>query len=192
MEVNRKTFLYENEKILYIIKDVFKANSPDNAVTMEQIIAKGIELGLTKDNQIENWEGYKDGDHPWWPTIAPMMGVGSATAVSENEEPYLHRMKVKREGGKRKSNVMVYWYDRSHKHEVVRKSSKAKSKKIEPRPEEKVVMVSKRSFTNEEMEARVAQNPDKYVMINNKLFSRDFIKSHPEKFDAITVAIANS
>ena len=53
---SNKKFIYENDKIIYIIRDVFGASSADNAVTMEQIIAKGIELGLTKDRQIENWE----------------------------------------------------------------------------------------------------------------------------------------
>ena len=195
MEISsNKKFLYEEEKILYIIKDVLGAKSPETGVTMEQVIAKGIELGLTKDNQVDNWEGYKEGDHPWWPTVAPMMGVGPASKVMENEEPYLHRMKVKMDGKQRKSNVMVYWYDRSHRHEVVRKSNKAtkNGKKVNVKPEEKVEVVTIRAFTSSEMESKVAQNPDKYMIIGNKLFSKEFVRNHPEKFDTMSVAIANA
>ena len=184
---------YDNEKILYIIKDVLGASSVENAVTMEEVIAKGIEMGLTSDHQIQNWEGYKQGDHPWWPVVAPMMGIGSAEAVSQNEEPYLHRQKVQRtlESG-RKSNVMVYWYDRSHKHEVVRKSNKSAGKKKSAAVQAPVVMETRVTFTPEQMEAKVAQNPDKYMISNGRLLLKAFVKTHPEKFDDLTVAMANA
>lgn len=184
---------YDNEKILYIIKDVLGASSVENAVTMEEVIAKGIEMGLTSDHQIQNWEGYKQGDHPWWPVVAPMMGIGSAEAVSQNEEPYLHRQKVQRilESG-RKSNVMVYWYDRSHKHEVVRKSNKSAGRKKSAAIQTPVVMETRVAFTPEQMEAKVAQNPGKYMIIDGKLYNKEFVRNHPEKFNEMSVAIANT
>lgn len=190
---NPSKFMYENEKILYIIKDIFNARTPETAVTMEEIIGKGIEMGLTSDHQVENWEGYKEGDHPWWPVMAPMMGVGSVEAVMENEEPYLHRQKVQRvnESG-RKTNVMVYWYDRSHRHEVVRKSNKAKAKKSASTPSVNVVRETRMAFSASEMEARVAANPDKYVIIDSKLYLKEFVRNHPEKFGVMASVIANA
>ena len=42
-------FIDDNEKIMYIIEKVLNARTPETGVTMEQIIAKGLELGLAMD-----------------------------------------------------------------------------------------------------------------------------------------------
>lgn len=172
----------ENEKILFVI-DTLGAKTPETAVTMEEIIAKGIELGATEDYFRENWHGYKEGDHPWWQKVSPMMGVGTREQVEANNEPYLHRkMKksVKKSG--RKTNVMIYWYDPSYEHKLVIRE------KAKPTPEIKEI---RKKFSNDEMEKKMQDNPGKYVVINNKLYLREFVLNHPEKFDAMTLAVAN-
>ena len=39
----------DNEKIMNIISKVFNATSPETAVTLEQVIEKGIEMGVAED-----------------------------------------------------------------------------------------------------------------------------------------------
>ena len=108
----------DNEKILYVVNDILGATSPKTSVDMRTIVDTGINLGLTCDYP----RGREDG-HPWWPHTATMMGVGSQTAVENNEEPYLHREKMKKGNSRVR---MYYWYDRSHTHELVTKDSKAR------------------------------------------------------------------
>lgn len=164
----------ENEKIMCMIK-MLNAGSKAGAVTMEQIIAKGIETGATEDYFRENWHGYKEGDHPWWQRMSPMVGVGTLEEVQKYNEPHLHRVQVKeiKESTGRVTNVMRYWYDPDTEHKNV-----IREKKNEFQP----VEVSRRSYTYEEAEAKAAADPEKYVVINGKLYSRPFVEAHPEKF----------
>lgn len=116
----RTSFYYslnENEKIMNIIEKVFNATSPETAVSMEQIIDKGIALGVTYSYP----RGRADG-HPWWPRTSLMAGVGSEAAVMENEEKHLFRQKMSKNGSRVK---MYYWVDRTKDHEVITRSSKA-------------------------------------------------------------------
>ena len=108
----------ENEKILYVVNDVLGATSPKTSVDMRTIVETGINLGLTEDYP----RGREDG-HPWWPHTSIMMGVGSPEAVLNNEEPYLHRDKMKKGHSRAR---MYYWVDRSHQHDLVTKDAKVK------------------------------------------------------------------
>ena len=101
----------DNDKIMYVVNDILGANSPKNAVDMKTIIANGIDLGLAEPYPRNGHDG-----HPWYPRTSIMMGVGSETAVAANEEPYLHRDKMKRGCGRA---CFYYWVDKSHKHEIV-------------------------------------------------------------------------
>lgn len=169
----------EEEKILYTVK-AMNAVSFETAVTMEQIIGFAVKEGITEDYIRDNWNGYKEGDHPWWTKAAAMMGIGNPDKVMEVEEKHLHRQKVKKDTEGRKNNIMVYWYDRSKEHEVVRRNKKSAGKKKiaeEPEVEEKIVALNPREQA-EKMEA----DPDKYRMINGKLISNAWIESHPDKF----------
>jgi hypothetical protein len=173
----------EDEKILAMV-ELLGANSPETAVTMEQIIAKGIETGATGDYFRENWHGYKEGDHPWWQEVAPMMGVGTIEEVRAHDCPHLHRRQVKEMKGDRKTNVMRYWIDESMTHKQVIRQKKVK--KNAPLPEVKGLPTR---FVGEAAEQKAKTNPD-YVVIRGKLMSRSFILAHPERFDAVELAIA--
>ena len=39
----------DNEKIMNIISKVFNATNPETAVSLEQVIEKGIEMGVAED-----------------------------------------------------------------------------------------------------------------------------------------------
>lgn len=166
-----------DDKILFIIKDIFQANSSENAVSMEQIIEKAIELGLTKDYFSDKWEGYKNGDHTWWVKIAAMSGVGTEKDLHAHEVKHLHRKKVQHVKGQRKATAMMYWYDPTQEHTVVLKQSKVKTKKVElPKIADTIVIE-----TVEQKKAICAANPDKYVMIGEKRISLDWLKNNKEK-----------
>lgn len=47
--ITDRHFIDDNEKIMYIIEKILDARTPETGVTMEQIIAKGLELGLAMD-----------------------------------------------------------------------------------------------------------------------------------------------
>lgn len=107
----------DNDKIMNIISKVFNATSPESAVSLEQVIEKGIELGVAEDYP----RGKEDG-HPWYPHTSVMMGVGSPNAVMNWEEVHLHRKKMHKTDGK---TCFFYWVDKTKTHQVVRRSSKA-------------------------------------------------------------------
>ena len=44
--ININNTMNDNEKIMNIISKVFNATSPETAVTLEQVIEKGIEMGV--------------------------------------------------------------------------------------------------------------------------------------------------
>ena len=166
-----------DDKILFIIKDIFQADCFENAVSMEQIIEKGIELGLTKDYFTEKWEGYKKGDHTWWLKIAVMAGVGTEEQLFSHEVKHLHRKKIQYTKGQRKANTMVYWYDPTQEHTVVLKKHKVTKKKAEVQKiADKVI-----SESLEEKMQICAANPDKYVMIGNKRISVEWLNNNAEK-----------
>lgn len=60
---NINNTMNDNDKIMNIISKVFNATSPDTAVTLEQVIEKGIEMGVAEDYP----RGKEDG-HPWYPS----------------------------------------------------------------------------------------------------------------------------
>lgn len=171
----------EDEKILAMV-DILGAVSPETAVTMEQMIAKGIEVGATTDYFRENWHGYQEGDHPWWQKVAPMMGVGTREEVAEHNVPHLHRKQSKEMKNGRKTNVMRYWWDETKEHKVVIRE------KAKPEP---VVTTTFKKFTLNEMKRKMEENPGVYVILNGRLYKKDFVLNHPEKFDAASLAIAN-
>lgn len=169
-------FKDDNEKIVYVVKDIFNATTPENGVTMEQIVEKGIELGLTETYP----RGKKDG-HPWWPRTSVMMGVGSVEAVMANEEVHLHRKNVKKEG--EKGNVMIYWFDKKTKHEIIGRNTKSQTtKKITKNPNVVVDfgdIIHRRSV--EENIAKYNADPTKYMLtFDGKLLLRSWVETHPE------------
>lgn len=108
----RKNFISENECIMYIIKNVFGANSKETAVSLEDVINKGIELGYTEDWPIDHV------GHPWYPHVSLMMGIGCESAVMENEEKSLHRFKMRTDKG---TMAYGYYVDNSSIHSTPNK-----------------------------------------------------------------------
>ena len=98
-------YMTEDEKILNIL-DLMGAVSSETAVTTEQMIDRAIEEGATKDIFTDGWHGHKEGDHPWWLLLAAMSGTGSEEEVAKHNVPYLHRIRVRREKNRSKTNVM--------------------------------------------------------------------------------------
>lgn len=178
-------FNNENDKIMFIIEHVFEAKSLETAVTLEQVIEKGIEMNLC-----ETYPRGKEDGHPWYPHTSTMCGIHQNGTGNGNYEPYLHRAFVKRDGSKVKT--FVYWVDKTKKAEVIGRNGKAvtrKAKVMEKTPE--IIRETKMSFTPDEMKRKMEENPGMYVILNGKLYKRDFVLNHPEKFDAMSVAIAN-
>ena len=108
----------DNDKIMYLVEDVLGATNPESSVSMKTIIANGIDLNLCDPYPRNGHDG-----HPWYPHTSVMMGVGSQTAVTANEEVYLHRDKMKKGRGRA---CFYYWVDRSHKHEIVTQDTEVK------------------------------------------------------------------
>lgn len=98
------------EKIMFVIEDVLGATSQEKAVDLRTVVDTGIAMGIWEDYP----RGSEDG-HPVWPCVSVMCGIGSDTAVMNNEEPSLHRGYMRRDGNKR----LFYWVDRTHEHEIV-------------------------------------------------------------------------
>lgn len=181
-------YLSDSENIL-IILDKMGAVSPETAITTEEIVEKGIELGMTKEVLTDHWHGHKEGDHPWWLLLAPMSGVGSETEVAKHDVPHLHRQKIQRMKNGRKTNVMVYWYDESYTHDITYtgKAYKEKLQRIEDR-KRMIENWKNAPKTREEWEKDM---PSKAVNIDGKWVLKEFIISHPEKFTPAIVAVAN-
>lgn len=176
INVNEIKRMEENDKIVFITEHVLGAVNEKTAVTMEQIIEKGIELGVTEDYP----RGKEDG-HPWFPRTSVMMGVGSKTAVESNEQLHLHRKKMKKTSG---GTAMFYWVDWKNPHEHVTRFSDAEgTKKVSKKESVKPVVVESRVIhqTFEQMKEKVSQHPDQFRMVNGKLISESWLQSHPDK-----------
>ena len=184
-------YLSEPEKILSVI-DRMGAVSPETAITAEQMVGKGIELGMTKDVFTEHWHGHENGDHPWWLLLASMCGVGSEEEVAKNNVPHLHRKKVKMVKNDRKTNVMVYWYDESYTHDITY-TGKAYKEKMQREQDIKDLIIRTKGLpkTKEERIAQMRQDPN-YVEIDGKFYTAKFVVAHPEKFNPVMVAVATA
>lgn len=181
MSINVR-FSNENDKIMYVIEKIFGAKSLETAVTMEQVVEKGIELGLCETYP----RGKKDG-HPWWPRTSVMCGVGSVNAVMANYEKYLHRQMVRKSNGKGK--VMVYWVDKTKAADIISRKNKVTGSQVVAVKVAPVITETRKSYTEEEMERKMMENPGKYVMYNGKLYSREFAIKHPEKFNSMVIGL---
>lgn len=182
-------YLSEDEKILEVLNQM-GAVSPETAVTTEEMVDKGIELGMTKDVFTDNWHGHKEGDHPWWLLLAAMSGVGSEDEVTKHNVPHLHRKKVQRMKNGRKTNVMVYWYDESFSHTITY-TGKVYREKMMHHQEIMDFLDRTRNLpkTKEERMEQLRNDPN-YTEIDGKFFSTKFIVKHPEKFNPGAVLIA--
>lgn len=179
-------FNNENDKIMFILEHVFEAKNLETAVTLEQVINKGIEMNLC-----ETWPTDHVG-HPWYPHTSTMCGIHKTMGtLNGNYECHLHRAFVKKEGHKTK--VFVYWVDRTRKAEVIGKNGKPvtrNAKVVEKTPE--IIRETKLTFTQDQMEKKMAENPGIYVILNGKLYKREFVINHPEKFDQVALMVAQA
>lgn len=134
----------EDEKIITVVRDYLNATSQATAVTMEEIIAKAIEVGFTTDcwNGVNGKKGYMNADHPWWFNGPVIAGVGTKEQLANHEDVHFHRAaskekmneRVTREDddNTRLTTVFRYWYDGNSFHTpVVRKSPKTKAEREE-------------------------------------------------------------
>lgn len=164
----------DSEKIMYILSKVFNATSPETSVTLEQVIEKGIEMGIAEDYP----RGKEDG-HPWYPHTSVMMGVGSPDAVMTWEEIHLHRQKMHRNNNR---SCFFYWVDKTKVHKVVRKSSKAVGAKSLAQSTAQTLQQVRIPQTLAEKIAKMEANPGMFRLIGDKLISETWIKNNPEKF----------
>ena len=183
-------YLSESEKILTVL-DKMGAGSPETAITTEQMVEKGIELGMTKDIFTDNWHGHKEGDHPWWLLLAAMSGTGSEEEVAKYNVPHLHRQKVKMVKNGRKTNVMVYWYDESYTHEV-NYTGKVYKEKLQREQDIKNLLDRTRDLpaTKEDRIAQMKKDSSLMEVYPGRFFRVQFILDHPEKFNPYTVSLA--
>ena len=176
----------DSEKIMYIVEKVFKATTPETAVTMEQIVNKGIEMGITEDYP----RGRKDG-HPWWPHTSVMMGVGNPDAVANWEEYSLHRKKMHKKNG---GTVMCYWVDGTKRHEHVTRKSKSAGVNSNHQASKTPIFLGsgpKMPITDtEKMQKMMADYPGVYVPLRGKLYQIRFVLDHPDKFCLAEVEFA--
>ena len=172
--ININNTMNDNEKIMNIISKVFNATNPETAVTLEQVIEKGIEMGVAEDYP----RGKEDG-HPWYPHTSVMMGVGSPTAVMNWEEIHLHRKKMHKTDGK---TCFFYWVDKTKTHQVVRRNSKAEGLKQAVKSTYQSLPQVKVTLTMAEKIARMESNPGKFRLVGDKLISETWIRNNPEKF----------
>lgn len=132
----------EDEKIITVVRDYLNATSQASAITMEEIIAKAIEVGFTTDcwNGVNGKKGYMNADHPWWFNGPVIAGVGTKEQLANHEDVHFHRAaskekmneRVTREDddNTRLTTVFRYWYDGNSFHTpVVRKSPKTKAER---------------------------------------------------------------
>lgn len=180
-------FNNDNDRIMYVISKIFNATSLETAVTLEQVIEKGIEMGLC-----ETYPRGKEGGHPWYPHTSTMCGIHKDGTGNANYEQYLHRAFVKKEGNK--SKVFVYWVDKSRKAEVIGRNGKPvqRNSKVEEKKNPEITIKRKGTYTQNQMEAKVKENPNKFMIVDNKLMSIKFILDHPEKFHPAMVVIATA
>lgn len=172
--INISNTMNDNDKIMNIISKVFNATSPETAVTLEQVIEKGIEMGVAEDYP----RGKEDG-HPWYPHTSVMMGVGSPNAVMNWEEVHLHRRKMHKTNGKA---CFYYWVDKSKTHQVVRRSSKAEGLRQAVKSTYQALPQVKVPLTMAEKIAKMEANPGMFRLVGDKLISEAWIKNNPEKF----------
>lgn len=173
MNYNINNTMNENDKIMNIIEKVFNATTPETAVSLEQVIEKGIEMGVAEDYP----RGKEDG-HPWYPRTSLMMGVGAVDAVMANEEMHLHRKKMHKTSG---STAFFYWVDKTRNHEVVRRSSKADGIKDVQSKYQELPKV-KITLSMAEKLAKMEANPGMFRLVGEKLISESWIQNNPEKF----------
>lgn len=172
--INNIFKMNDSDKIMYIIEKVFNATSPETAVTMEQVIEKGIKMGVAEDYP----RGKEDG-HPWYPHTSIMMGVGSPDAVMAWEEIHLHRKKMHKNNHR---SVFFYWVDKTKVHQVVRKSSKAEGSKQVADSTYTSLPSVKVTLTMAEKIAKMNANPGMFRLVGDKLISESWIRNNPEKF----------
>lgn len=182
--------LNESEKILSVL-DKMGAVSPETAVTTEQMVGKGIELGMTKDVFTDNWHGHLEGDHPWWILLAAMSGTGSEEEVAKYNVPHLHRKKVKMVKNGRKTNVMVYWYDESYTHDI-NYTGKVYKEKLQREQDIKDLLDRTRDLpvTKEDRIAQMKKDSSLMEVYPGRFFRVQFILDHPDKFNPYTVSLA--
>ena len=172
--INSLNKMNDSEKIMYILSNVFNATSPETSVTLEQVIEKGIEMGIAEDYP----RGKEDG-HPWYPHTSIMMGVGSADAVMAWEEIYLHRKKMHKNNHR---SCFFYWVDKTKMHQVVRKSTKADGYKQVATSTYQTLQQVRVPQTLAEKIAKMEANPGMFRLVGDKLISESWIKNNPEKF----------
>ena len=182
-------YLSDSEKIL-IVLDKMGAVSPETAITTEEMVGKGIELGMTKEVLTDNWHGHKEGDHPWWLLLAAMSGTGSEEEVAKHNVPYLHRQKVQRMKNGRKTKVMVYWYDESYTHEITYTGKEYKQKLIRQQEIRYVLEKTKGLPKSKEERMEQMRKDPNYVEIDGKFYTAKFVVAHPEKFNPVMVMMA--
>ena len=68
--ININNTMNDNDKIMNIISKVFNATSPETAVSLEQVIEKGIELGVAED-----YSRGKEDDHNCYRETQGIKGV---------------------------------------------------------------------------------------------------------------------
>lgn len=171
--MNRNADFTHDENIMTVLKTL-GATSEQTAVSSEELIEKGIEMKLTEPYP----RGKKDG-HPWRPRLAVMMGVGSDGNCENHEEKSLHRVWAKKSTGS--GYTMFYWIDTKTPHENVKqKCTEVKQNKKSNYvdfPSKKV------ELTLEQKLEKAAAEPDKYLMIGDRLLSRAWAEAHPEKIE---------
>ena len=187
-------YMSEDDKIITTVRDYLNATSQATAVTMEEIIAKAIEVGFTTDcwNGVNGKKGYMNADHPWWFNGPVIAGVGTKEQLTNHEDVHFHRTaskekmneRVTREDddNTRLTTVFRYWYDGNSFHTpVVRKSPKTKAEREEAKRKEAV-----RKFLDE---CKAQENKPKVQTV--KLVGRkdnilhdvsvNWLNNHPEK-----------
>lgn len=172
--ITDRHFIDDNEKIMYIIEKILDARTPETGVTMEQIIAKGLELGLAMD-----YPRNLVGDHPWFPRMTIMMGVSKTGNIAEHEEPYLHRQRMRRN-----SKVLAYhyWVDKKHRHVILEKDDSPSAKKTGTYKPSPIPVGVDNLSVKEKFAYYENACPGEYLLVGNKIVSAKWAEKHPEKF----------
>lgn len=164
---------------MYITEHVLGATSKDSSVKMDQIIAKGIELGV-----VEDYPRGKEGDHPWFPRASIMIGVVDNETAAEHEEPHFHREKMKKIGG---GSAMFYWVDWKHYHKKVYRDEAAlelrKQKKLEKEKQEQAASLKQHleNIKEKEQAHNLLIQTGGIVEINGKKVLKSWIQQNPDK-----------